>query len=91
MPYTTVIVETLMALSGPLKQVSSSFSEADKEKVSVDDEEFARLMSRLDALEEEEREAETNNESDEDEQTEAVLEGLPAEISRHEMEHIEVI
>ncbi|KAK3184104.1 hypothetical protein Dsin_031390 [Dipteronia sinensis] len=52
--------------SGSIKQRSSSFSEADN--TNVEDEEYARMMSRLDELEQEELAAEIDNEVDEDNQ-----------------------
>ncbi|XP_008227599.1 PREDICTED: RNA polymerase II subunit 5-mediating protein homolog isoform X3 [Prunus mume] len=74
---------------GPCKQASSSSSGADFTKVADEDEEFARIASRMDELEKEELEAEneavsleqtkdefaaeSNDESDEDEQVEADL------------------
>lgn len=66
---------------GPLKEVSSSFSEADSKKVASEDEEFARIMSRLDELEKEELEAEGNDESEEDEPTKADLDSISDKIS----------
>ncbi|KAM3745268.1 hypothetical protein ACB098_06G113500 [Castanea mollissima] len=48
--------------SGPPREDTPSFSEADKAKVSAEDEEYARIMSRLDELEKEELEAECGNE-----------------------------
>ncbi|KAL5864841.1 hypothetical protein ACOSQ3_002355 [Xanthoceras sorbifolium] len=50
--------------SGSIKQGSSSFSEADN--TNVEDEEYARIMSRLDELEQEELAAEIDNGVDED-------------------------
>ncbi|CAL9019399.1 unnamed protein product [Prunus brigantina] len=74
---------------GPRKQASSSSSGADFTKVADEDEEFARIASRMDELEKEELEAENEavrleqtkdefaaesyDESDEDEQVEADL------------------
>ncbi|KAK2651153.1 hypothetical protein Ddye_018642 [Dipteronia dyeriana] len=52
--------------SGSIKQRSSSFSEADNNN--VEDEEYARMMFRLDELEQEELAAEIDNEVDEDNQ-----------------------
>ncbi|KAI9177915.1 hypothetical protein LWI28_020590 [Acer negundo] len=51
---------------GSIKQRLSSFSEADN--TNVEDEEYARMMSRLDELEQEELAAEVDNEVDEDNQ-----------------------
>lgn len=51
--------------SGPPKEHPLSFSEADKVKVAVEDEEYSRMMSRLDELEKE-LEAEYGNERHED-------------------------
>ncbi|KAF3949238.1 hypothetical protein CMV_024870 [Castanea mollissima] len=50
--------------SGPPREDTPSFSEADKAKVSVEDEEYARIMSRLDELEKEELEAEDEKNKD---------------------------
>ncbi|XP_028775266.1 RNA polymerase II subunit 5-mediating protein homolog, partial [Neltuma alba] len=55
--------------SGPLKQDVSGFAGAEKETTSADDEEFTRMMSRLDELEEQELAAERGNHSDENEGT----------------------
>ncbi|XP_062152704.1 uncharacterized protein LOC133861023 [Alnus glutinosa] len=52
--------------SGPPKEDAPRFSEADGAKVGVEDEEYARMMSRLDELEKEELEAECGNGNDED-------------------------
>ncbi|KAF5481308.1 hypothetical protein F2P56_001972 [Juglans regia] len=52
--------------SGPPKEHPPSFSEADKVKVAVEDEEYSRMMSRLDELEKAELEAEYGNERHED-------------------------
>jgi hypothetical protein len=51
---------------GPPKEDAPRFSEADGAKVGVEDEEYARMMSRLDELEKEEPEAEHDNENDEE-------------------------
>ncbi|KAK9285005.1 hypothetical protein L1049_024187 [Liquidambar formosana] len=59
-----------VSITGPLETDSSGFSEADNTKGPVEDEEYARLLSRLDELEKEELAAESANEHDEDEQTE---------------------
>ncbi|KAI9093257.1 hypothetical protein K1719_027271 [Acacia pycnantha] len=53
--------------SGPLKQDVSGLAGAERETTSVDDDEFARMMARLDELEEEERAAERGNLDDENE------------------------
>ncbi|KAH7576957.1 hypothetical protein JRO89_XS01G0182700 [Xanthoceras sorbifolium] len=53
-----------MTGNGSIKQGSSSFSEADN--TNVEDEEYARIMSRLDELEQEELAAEIDNGVDED-------------------------
>ncbi|XP_050248331.1 uncharacterized protein LOC126695567 isoform X1 [Quercus robur] len=58
--------------SGPPKEDAPSSSEADKAKVSVEDEEYARIMSRLDELEKEELEAECGNETVEENEQVAV-------------------
>ncbi|KAM4103907.1 hypothetical protein ACJW30_06G114100 [Castanea mollissima] len=50
--------------SGPPREDTPSFSEADKAKVSAEDEEYARIMSRLDELEKEELEAEDEKNKD---------------------------
>lgn len=57
--------------SGPLKQEVSSFAgaETEKERATADDEEFARMMSRLDELEKEELAAESGNHSDDNNET----------------------
>lgn len=52
-----------MFFSGPPKEDAPSFSEAEKAKVLVEDEEYARIMSKLDELEKEELEAECGNET----------------------------
>jgi unconventional prefoldin RPB5 interactor 1 len=51
---------------GPPKEDAPRFSEADGAKVGVEDEEYARMMSRLDELEKEELEAECGNGNNED-------------------------
>ncbi|XP_054815244.1 uncharacterized protein LOC129315519 isoform X2 [Prosopis cineraria] len=55
--------------SGPLNQDVSGFAGAEKEIASADDEEFARIMSRLDELEEQELAAERGKQDDENEGT----------------------
>ncbi|KAF3444095.1 hypothetical protein FNV43_RR13785 [Rhamnella rubrinervis] len=78
--------------SGPHKQVSSSFPEADNKKIAVEDEEDAHMMARLDELEREEELAaergdETDDdksdddESDEDEHTKVYLDSFSEQIS----------
>ncbi|KAG6722630.1 hypothetical protein I3842_03G170100 [Carya illinoinensis] len=52
--------------SGPPKEHPPSFSEADKVKVAVEDEEYSCMMSRLDELEKAEYEAGYGNETHED-------------------------
>ncbi|KAB1226607.1 hypothetical protein CJ030_MR1G023378 [Morella rubra] len=49
---------------GPPKEDAPTFSEADEAKVEVEDEEYARMMSRLDELEKEETEAECASKRD---------------------------
>ena len=61
-----------MFFSGPPKEDAPSSSEADKAKVSVEDEEYARIMSKLDELEKEELEAECGNETVEENEQVAV-------------------
>lgn len=61
------------SIPGVSKPVSRSFTEADNEKATVEDEEYARILSRLDELEKEELEAESVNEPDKDEQNEGDL------------------
>ncbi|PON49698.1 Prefoldin alpha-like [Parasponia andersonii] len=63
--------------------VSSSISEEDNKKVKIEDEDFARIMSRFDELEKEELAAESNNEGDEDEPTKADLDSFSDKISLH--------
>lgn len=90
--YIFSIVDISILLSGPHKQVSSSFHEADNKKIAVEDEEHARMMARLDELEREEELAaergdETDDdetdgdESDEDEHTKVYLDSFSDQIS----------
>ncbi|KAF7822970.1 RNA polymerase II subunit 5-mediating protein-like protein [Senna tora] len=55
--------------SGKGEFKSGILTDADKVKATADDEEFARMMSRLDELEKEELAAESGNHSDENEET----------------------
>ncbi|XP_024018205.1 RNA polymerase II subunit 5-mediating protein homolog [Morus notabilis] len=74
---------------GLLKQVSSSFSEADNKRVAVEDKEFARIMSRMDELEKEELEADGNDESDEDEPSKADMDSIAEKLSNQEIRNAE--
>ncbi|XP_022726390.1 RNA polymerase II subunit 5-mediating protein homolog isoform X2 [Durio zibethinus] len=59
--------------SGELEQESPSFAEADNTMVASEDDEFAHIMSRLEALEKEELAAESYGENDEDQDTGAAV------------------
>lgn len=74
-----------------LEQVSSCGSGVDNTKKVLEDEEFARIMARLDELEKEELEAECNNESDGEEKTNAVLDNFSDQISLEEVKISKVI
>ncbi|XP_062105985.1 uncharacterized protein LOC133817470 isoform X2 [Humulus lupulus] len=69
--------------------VSSSFSEVDNKKAKIDDEEFARIMSRFDELEKEELAAEEDDEDDEDEPTKADLDSFSDKLSLNETKNPE--
>ncbi|XP_062105986.1 uncharacterized protein LOC133817470 isoform X3 [Humulus lupulus] len=70
-------------------EVSSSFSEVDNKKAKIDDEEFARIMSRFDELEKEELAAEEDDEDDEDEPTKADLDSFSDKLSLNETKNPE--
>ncbi|KAL5571151.1 hypothetical protein UlMin_020748 [Ulmus minor] len=76
--------------SGFLKQSSCGAPE-DKQKVAVEDEEFARMMSRLDELEKEELAAETNNGGDGDENIKDVMDDFSDKVSLSEIKGSEMV
>lgn len=99
--YILSTVEISMLFSGPHKQVSFSFPEADNKKIAVEDEEDARMMARLDELEREELAAERGDEtdddesdddvSDEDEHTKVYLDSFADQISLDQVGNSEVV
>ncbi|XWS68662.1 hypothetical protein CRYUN_Cryun04dG0110400 [Craigia yunnanensis] len=61
----------MVSQSGQLEQESPSFAEADNTMGASEDDEFARIMSRLEELEKEELAVESYGENDEDQDTNA--------------------
>ncbi|XP_048327487.2 uncharacterized protein LOC107407938 isoform X4 [Ziziphus jujuba] len=72
-----------------LKQISSSSPEADNKTNALEDEEFARIMSRMDELEKEELAAESYNETGEHEETDVSLDSFSDQISLHQVKNSE--
>lgn len=80
-----------MLFSDLLKQISSSSPEADNKTNALEDEEFARIMSRMDELEKEELAAESYNETGEHEETDVSLDSFSDQISLHQVKNSEVM
>ncbi|KAM6548916.1 hypothetical protein CsatB_020592 [Cannabis sativa] len=72
-------------------KVSSSFSEVDNKNAKIEDDEFARIMSRFDELEKEELAAEEDDDDDDDDEpTKADLDSFSDKLSLNETEKPEV-
>lgn len=69
-------------MKGVPTQKSSTTTDMKSEKVALEDDEYAWLMSKLDELEKEELEAENNCKSSEQEVIEAVYDPIPKQKSR---------
>ncbi|XP_030482183.2 uncharacterized protein LOC115699089 isoform X2 [Cannabis sativa] len=75
------------SVEGESEPVSSSFSEVDNKNAKIEDDEFARIMSRFDELEKEELAAEEDDDDDDDDEpTKADLDSFSDKLSLNETE-----